>query len=108
MPARSWPFRTGETWRRKGFLVYRQQPGIDLNYSYLRYNWIMTEFAILGAGAWGTAVGLVLAQNAEQHVTLWSARPEHAAALHDKRENVRLLPGVPIPPSVRLTTDIIE
>jgi glycerol-3-phosphate dehydrogenase (NAD(P)+) len=68
----------------------------------------MTGFAILGAGAWGTAVGLILAQDAVHRVTLWSARPEHAGLLHEKRENVRLLPGVPIPPSVRLTTDIVE
>lgn len=68
----------------------------------------MTQFAILGAGAWGTAVGLVLAENAEHRVTLWSARPEQAKLLHAKRENVRLLPGVAIPPSVHLTTDIAE
>ena len=68
----------------------------------------MTEFAILGAGAWGTAVGLVLAGNPDHRVTLWSARAEQAQLLHAKRENVRLLPGVPIPPSVHLTTDIAE
>src|SRR5712671_5203626 len=68
----------------------------------------MTEFAILGAGAWGTAVGLILAQNTEHRVVLWSARPEQAAVLHAKRENVRLLPGVPIPSSVHLTTDIAD
>src|SRR5437762_7551023 len=65
-----------------------------------------TTFAILGAGAWGTAVGLVLAQDAEHRVALWSARPENARELHERRENVRLLPGVPIPPSVLLTADI--
>jgi glycerol-3-phosphate dehydrogenase (NAD(P)+) len=66
----------------------------------------MTDFAILGAGAWGTALGVLLAQNAEHRVHLWSARPEHAVELHRQRENTRLLPGVPIPPSVDLTTDI--
>ncbi len=68
----------------------------------------MTDFAIIGAGAWGTALGLVLAQNSAHRVHLWSARPEFAIQLHAKRENVRLLPGVPIPPSVHLTTDIKE
>ena len=53
-----------------------------------------TEFAILGAGAWGTALAIVLAENPGHHVTLWSARPENAALMHQKRENVRLLPGV--------------
>jgi glycerol-3-phosphate dehydrogenase (NAD(P)+) len=68
----------------------------------------MTHFAILGAGAWGTAIGLVLARDAAHQVCLWSARPDNAALLHERRENVRLLPGVPIPPSIHLTTDIHE
>ncbi|HYT95060.1 MAG TPA: NAD(P)H-dependent glycerol-3-phosphate dehydrogenase [Gemmataceae bacterium] len=67
-----------------------------------------THFAILGAGAWGTAVSLVLAQDSQHHVALWSARPENAGVLRERRENVRLLPGVPIPPSVLLTSDVSE
>ncbi len=65
-----------------------------------------TKFAILGAGAWGTAISLVLAQEPEHQVTLWSARPDHGRLLEERRENVCLLPGVTIPPAVRLTTDI--
>src|SRR5262249_28589991 len=65
-----------------------------------------TEFAILGAGAWGTAMALVLAENPRHRVHLWSARPENAMLLHQRRENVRLLPAVPIPPAVILTIDI--
>jgi glycerol-3-phosphate dehydrogenase (NAD(P)+) len=68
----------------------------------------MTTIAILGAGAWGTAIGLVLAKDPTHRVRLWSARPENAAELHQRRENVRLLPGVPIPPSIELTSDIGE
>jgi glycerol-3-phosphate dehydrogenase (NAD(P)+) len=67
-----------------------------------------TNFAVLGAGAWGTAVSLVLAQDPEHRVALWSARPETARELHQRRENVRLLPGVPIPPGILLTTDIAQ
>ncbi len=67
-----------------------------------------TTFAILGAGAWGTAVALVLAKNAQHVVRLWSARPENARLMHERRENTRLLPGVSIPPSIHLTTDIHE
>src|SRR5439155_7355856 len=65
-----------------------------------------TRFAVLGDGAWGTAVALLLAQDADHAVTLWSAREENARILRERRENVRLLPGVPIPPSVALTTDV--
>jgi glycerol-3-phosphate dehydrogenase (NAD(P)+) len=67
-----------------------------------------TDFAVLGAGAWGTAIALVLAQDSRHRVSLWSARPENARILHERRENVRLLPGVPIPPVVHLTTDITQ
>lgn len=63
------------------------------------------RFAILGSGAWGTAIAMILAQNSEHRVALWSARPEHAS-WHAQRENVRLLPGIAIPPSILLTTDI--
>ncbi len=65
-----------------------------------------TRFAILGDGAWGTAIALLLAQNPQHSVTLWSAREENGRLLRQRRENVRLLPGVPIPESVTLTTDI--
>jgi len=62
--------------------------------------------AVLGAGGWGTALALVLAQNPRHHVSLWSARPEQAAEMQARRENVRFLPGVPLPESIVLTTDI--
>jgi glycerol-3-phosphate dehydrogenase (NAD(P)+) len=68
----------------------------------------MANFAILGAGAWGTAISLVLAKDPTHHVRLWSTRSENAKVLHQRRENVRLLPGVPIPPRIQLTTDIRE
>src|SRR5438552_7048105 len=63
-------------------------------------------FAVLGDGAWGTAVALSLAQDPRHRVRLWSAREENGRILRERRENVRLLPGVPIPESVELTTDI--
>ena len=65
-----------------------------------------TAFAVLGDGAWGTAVALLLAQNANHRVSLWSAREDNGRLLREHRENVRLLPGVPIPSSVELTTDL--
>src|SRR5262249_34818126 len=57
-------------------------------------------------GAWGTAIALHLARNADHRVILWSAREENGRILRERRENVRLLPGIPIPPAVELTTDI--
>jgi glycerol-3-phosphate dehydrogenase (NAD(P)+) len=66
------------------------------------------QFAVLGDGAWGTAVALVLAQHPEHRVTLWSARQENARILREHRENLRLLPGVPIPEAVHLTSEVCE
>jgi glycerol-3-phosphate dehydrogenase (NAD(P)+) len=65
-----------------------------------------THFAILGDGAWGTAVAILLAQKSDHSVVMWSARAENARILHERRENVVYLPGVPIPAAVELTTDI--
>jgi glycerol-3-phosphate dehydrogenase (NAD(P)+) len=67
-----------------------------------------THISILGAGAWGTTVALLLARKPEHHVTLWCARAETAQRLLQRRENADLLPGVAIPPSVQITSDIRE
>src|SRR5262245_29696740 len=64
-----------------------------------------TTIAVLGDGAWGTATALLLARNPDHRVRLWSARAENAELLRSRRENVRFLPGVPIPEAVTLTTD---
>src|SRR5438094_10415496 len=65
-------------------------------------------FAVMGAGAWGTAVALLLAQKPGRRVRLWGARAEPVRRLREDRENVRLLPGVPIPESVTITGDSAE
>jgi glycerol-3-phosphate dehydrogenase (NAD(P)+) len=67
-----------------------------------------TKFAVLGDGAWGTAIAVLLAQDPDHRVALWSAREANARFLREHRENVRLLPGVPIPPAVVLTSDAAE
>lgn len=62
-----------------------------------------TTFAVLGSGGWGTAVAILLAQNREHRVRLWSAHETAAHNLRLQRENTRLLPGVTIPETVRIT-----
>src|SRR5262249_53798657 len=52
-----------------------------------------------------TAIALLLAEVPDRYVCLWSALEASARILREKRENVRLLPGVPIPPAIELTTD---
>ena len=61
--------------------------------------------SILGDGAWGTAIALLLARNPEFRVRLWSAREENARLLRERRENVLLLPGIRLPQCIELTSD---
>ena len=63
------------------------------------------KFAILGDGAWGTAIALLLSARGHR-VSLWSAREENGRLLQETRENVHLLPGVAIPAEIDLTLDI--
>jgi glycerol-3-phosphate dehydrogenase (NAD(P)+) len=69
---------------------------------------MQTNFAILGDGAWGTAIALLLAQHPRHHVRLWSARAENARLLKKHRENIHLLPGVRIPEAIDLTMDAAD
>lgn len=64
-----------------------------------------TTIAVLGDGGWGTATAIILARNPDHRVRLWSARVENGDRLRVSRENVRYLPGVPIPPTIELTLD---
>jgi glycerol-3-phosphate dehydrogenase (NAD(P)+) len=61
---------------------------------------------ILGSGAMATACSILLAEHAGQEVAIWARNPDIARELDQKRENARLLPGIPIPPQVQITADI--
>ncbi|GHV13361.1 glycerol-3-phosphate dehydrogenase [NAD(P)+] [Spirochaetia bacterium] len=65
------------------------------------------KIAVLGAGAWGTAVAKVIADKGNE-VALWAHEPSAAAAINDTRVNARYLPGVTLPASLRACVDIIE
>ena len=56
----------------------------------------MTKVAVFGAGSWGTAFSLVLA-DAGHEVTIWGRRPEVCDAINTKRENTDYLPGITLP-----------
>jgi len=64
------------------------------------------RIAILGAGAWGTALACALAGRRE--VALWARRPEHALQLAEERTNQRYLPGIALPASVLVTGDLSQ
>jgi glycerol-3-phosphate dehydrogenase (NAD(P)+) len=64
------------------------------------------RLAVLGAGAWGTALAIV--QSERHQVNLWSRDAGHAAQLREERENVRYLPGVTLPDLVAVTANLPE
>lgn len=61
------------------------------------------RIAVLGAGAWGTALALSFASR--HRVSLWTWQAEHAASMQQVRENARFLPGFPLPPALDVTAD---
>ena len=65
------------------------------------------RIAIIGAGAWGTALAN-LAARAGADVTLWARDPAHAAEMAATGVNARRLPGVPLVGNVTPTADLAE
>lgn len=62
------------------------------------------KIAILGDGAWGTALGLVLCDNGHD-VTIWGPFPEQIEAIRNLRENREFLPDVQIPDRIKWSAD---
>ena len=60
---------------------------------------------VFGAGAWGTALGLVLHRGGH-HVTLWGHDAQHLEAIRQSGRNERALPGVEVPPEWRIEADL--
>ena len=63
--------------------------------------------AVMGAGAWGTALAKVLA-DAGSDVVVWARRPEVAEEITARHTNHTYLPGVALPHAVRATADPAE
>jgi glycerol-3-phosphate dehydrogenase (NAD(P)+) len=61
------------------------------------------KIAVLGAGAWGTALAIAFA--GKHSVILWSRESDVAADLQSTRENHRFFPGYTLPLSVDVSTD---
>ena len=61
------------------------------------------NLAVLGAGAWGTA--LAVSACARQPTRLWARDAEQAARMRSLRRNPRYLPEVALPPALQITTD---
>jgi glycerol-3-phosphate dehydrogenase (NAD(P)+) len=68
----------------------------------------MSRIAIIGAGAWGTALSIVLGRKGRHEVTLWAYEEEVCDSIQANRENARFLPGHRIPEQVKVTRDLVE
>ena len=56
----------------------------------------MKKIAVIGAGSWGTALAVLLAEKG-MDVKVWARREELAQEIQAKRENMKYLPGIKIP-----------
>lgn len=65
----------------------------------------MKNLAIIGGGSWGTALAAVLAPRFA-HPRLWVYEADLATRMDQTRENDVYLPGIQIPPHVRITSDL--
>jgi glycerol-3-phosphate dehydrogenase (NAD(P)+) len=66
----------------------------------------LSRIAVLGAGAWGTALALSLARRGGHDVVLWAHSSALAAQLTDAGENLLYLPGFTLPADIHVTSDL--
>ena len=63
----------------------------------------MSRIAILGSGAWGTAIALSLCRRGGHQITLWAHSPEAAQEIIDANENTQFLPGFKLTSEIKIT-----
>ena len=68
----------------------------------------MSEIAVIGAGAWGTGLSIVLGRKGSHRVRLWAHEKEVCGSIAQRRVNDLFLPGQPIPHSVTATGSLGE
>lgn len=64
------------------------------------------ERAVLGGGAWGTALASVMARHKHAPVTLWAREAETVTAINDTHINQAFLPAITLPDTISATTDL--
>jgi glycerol-3-phosphate dehydrogenase (NAD(P)+) len=67
----------------------------------------MAQTAVMGAGSWGTAFAMVLA-DAGNDVRLWGRRSELCDQINATHENAEYLPGIELPDAISATSDPVE
>jgi glycerol-3-phosphate dehydrogenase (NAD(P)+) len=68
----------------------------------------MSRIAVIGAGAWGTALAIVLGRKEDRRVQLWAHEEEVRKTITKRRMNDMFLPGHAIPESVHATSQLKE
>ena len=66
----------------------------------------MSRIAILGAGAWGTALAISLARRGGHEILLWAHSPALGDHLAESGENLPYLPGFTLPADIEITSDL--
>ena len=65
------------------------------------------KMAVLGGGAWGTALACVLAQK-HAAVTLWAHEADTVRAINDSHENTPFLPGIKLADNIHASADLTD
>src|SRR6188472_3722334 len=65
----------------------------------------MKKVAVIGAGSWGTALAIVLADN-ENDVRLWARRQNQVDEINSEHTNGKYLPEIQLPENIVATTDL--
>ncbi len=65
------------------------------------------RIAVIGAGTWGTALSLTLA-NRGHSVTLWAYERDVAESIRTRRENELFMPGIQLPAGIKPTNHLAE
>ena len=68
----------------------------------------MSRIAIIGAGAWGTAIAIVLGRRGDHTVRLWAHETEVCDSINRLHVNQLFLADCPIPASVSATNSLEE
>jgi glycerol-3-phosphate dehydrogenase (NAD(P)+) len=65
------------------------------------------KFGVIGGGAWGTAIAQMLTREG-QDVLIWCREQEVADAINTCHENTVFLPGVPLKPALKATSELAD
>ena len=66
------------------------------------------RLAVLGGGAWGTALAAVLARKQTAKVHLWAREADTVTAINETHENTPFLPGIALPDNIVATQELAD